>query len=514
MNKDRLFMVILILLSLPGFAQAANLEKPNVIILLADDMGWADVGYHGSKIETPSLDRLAEEGVRLNRFYSTPICSPTRAALMTGRDPMKLGIAYHALMPWHSHGVALEEHFMPQSFKAAGYQTAIIGKWHLGHTIPRHHPNARGFDYYFGNLNTAVDYFQHTQQGGYDLQRNGRSVRAKGKYSTFLAGDEACAWVKNRDKSKPFFLYVPFLAPHNPMQAPQELIDKYSWIPEKTPVQRPMYRRINAAMIDAMDQAIGRLLDTLEEEGIVHNTIVMFFSDNGGSSANGSSNAPLKGWKAQTFEGGIRVLSVIRWPERLKAGQISEQMMTVTDVFPTLAAAAGIPAKNKKALDGKNLWPAIESGNLITRKEDMFFTVENPMQGLFYNAVFSGEWKLVQVIDQLLEKTTVEHYLYRIKEDPYEENDLSQQHADVVADLSARIHEWRMQHPVGGSGTQLVPHPGWRPPEDWAESMRIMGKVVNKDISYDDLGAGVPYIPRIKELLDERYGERGRLIYE
>jgi len=507
-------MVILILLSLPGFAQAANLEKPNVIILLADDMGWADVGYHGSKIETPSLDRLAEEGVRLNRFYSTPICSPTRAALMTGRDPMKLGIAYHALMPWHSHGVALEEHFMPQSFKAAGYQTAIIGKWHLGHTIPRHHPNARGFDYYFGNLNTAVDYFQHTQQGGYDLQRNGRSVRAKGKYSTFLAGDEACAWVKNRDKSKPFFLYVPFLAPHNPMQAPQELIDKYSWIPEKTPVQRPMYRRINAAMIDAMDQAIGRLLDTLEEEGIVHNTIVMFFSDNGGSSANGSSNAPLKGWKAQTFEGGIRVLSVIRWPERLKAGQISEQMMTVTDVFPTLAAAAGIPAKNKKALDGKNLWPAIESGNLITRKEDMFFTVENPMQGLFYNAVFSGEWKLVQVIDQLLEKTTVEHYLYRIKEDPYEENDLSQQHADVVADLSARIHEWRMQHPVGGSGTQLVPHPGWRPPEDWAESMRIMGKVVNKDISYDDLGAGVPYIPRIKELLDERYGERGRLIYE
>ncbi len=514
MNKHCVFIFVLIVLSLPYPAQASQPEKPNVVILLADDMGWADVGYHGSKIETPSLDRLAKEGVRLNRFYTTPICSPTRAALMTGRDPMKLGMAYHALMPWHTHGVALEEHFMPQSFKAAGFQTAMIGKWHLGHTIPRHHPNARGFDYFFGNLHTAVDYFEHTQQGACDLQRNGKSVPAKGKYSTFLAGDEASQWVKNRDKSRPFFLYVPFLAPHSPMQAPQELIDKYNFIPEKTPMQRPMDRRINAAMIDAMDQAIGLLLDTLEDEGITDNTIVMFFSDNGGSSANGSSNAPLKGWKMQTFEGGIRVLSVIRWPGRLKSGQINEQMMTVMDVFPTLAAAAGVPARNNKPLDGKNLWPAIESGTLITRAEDIFFTVETPMHGLYFNTVFSGEWKLVQVVDHLLEKTTVKHYLYRIKEDPYEENDLSQSHGDVVADLSERIHKWRMQHPVGGSGTQLVPHPGWRPPKDWAEAMHVMGTVVNSDISFDDLGAGVPYIPGIKELLDKRYGERGRLLYD
>ena len=263
-----------------------------------------------------------------------------------------------------------------------------------------------------------------------------------------------------------------------------------------------------------MDQSIGRLLNTLDEEGIADKTIVMFFSDNGGSSANGSSNAPLKGWKMQTFEGGIRVLSVIRWPGRLKAGQINEQMMTVMDVFPTLSAAAGVPTKNRKTLDGKNLWSAIESGNFITREEDIFFTVETPMQGLYFNTVFSGEWKLVQVVDQLLEKTTVKHYLYRIKDDPYEENDLSQKHGDVVADLSARIHKWRMQHPVGGSGTQLVPHPGWRPPKDWAEAMRVTGTVVNNDICFDDLGAGVPYIPGIKEFLDKRYGERGRLIYK
>jgi len=514
MNKNILFVSMVTLFLMPWVVHAAQPEKPNVVILLADDMGWADVGFHGSKIETPSLDRLAQEGVRLNRFYATPICSPTRAALMTGRDPMKLGMAYHALMPWHNHGVALEEHFMPQSFKAAGYQTAMIGKWHLGHTIPQHHPNARGFDYYFGNLHTAVDYFQHTVQGGYDLQRNGQSVPAKGKYSTFLAGDEACQWVKNRDKSRPFFLYVAFLAPHNPMQAPKALIDKYNWIPAEAPVHRPMQRRINAAMIDAMDQAIGRLLNTLDQEGIADNTIVLFFSDNGGSISNGSSNAPLKGWKMQTFEGGIRVLSVIRWPERLKAGQVNEQRMTVMDVFPTLAAAAGIQTKNHKTLDGKSVWPAIETGTLITREEDLFFTVETPMQGMYFNCVFSGEWKLVQVVDQLLEKTTVTHYLYRIQEDPNEEHDLSQEYKDVVADLSERIHRWRMQHPVGGSGTQLVPHPGWRPPKDWAEAMRVMGPVVNSDIGFDELGAGVPYIPGIKELLDKRYGERGRLLYE
>jgi arylsulfatase A-like enzyme len=460
----------------PPLALAAEPEKPNVVILLADDMGWADVGYHGSRIETPSLDRLAAEGVQLDRFYATPICSPTRAALMTGRDPMKLGMAYHALMPWHTHGVALEEHFMPESFRAAGYQTAIIGKWHLGHTIPRHHPTARGFDYYFGNLHTAVDYFTHLQQGGYDLQRNGTSVPARGRYSTTLAGEEARGWIEKRDRSRPFFLYVPFLAPHNPMQAPEELIEKYAWIPADTPPpHRHMDRRITAAMIDALDQAIGRILDALDDEGIAENTIVLFFSDNGGSSANGSSNAPLRGWKATTYEGGIRVLSLIRWPARLAAGQVNEQMMTVTDVFPTLAAAAGVTPRGRKPLDGRNLWTAIESGEPVAREEDLLFTVENPMQGLYYNAVFRGEWKLVQIVDQLLEKTTVQHELFRIRDDPSERSDLAADHPDVVAELAARIHRWRMQHPVGGSGTQLVPHPGWRPPWDWAEAMRAMG---------------------------------------
>jgi len=169
----------------------ASYEQPNIVILLADDLGFADLGFRGSDIETPNIDSLAADGLTLSRFYSMPICTPTRSALMTARDPMKLGSAYAGFQPWQNGGVSPDEHFMPESFKAAGYQTAMIGKWHLGHTIEPLVPNSRGFDHFFGHLNTQIDYFDYTVAGGYDLQENGVSVRHDDQYMTDMHGAEA-----------------------------------------------------------------------------------------------------------------------------------------------------------------------------------------------------------------------------------------------------------------------------------------------------------------------------------
>ena len=191
-------------------------KAPNVLIMLADDLGWADVGYHGGPIETPGIDRLAREGVQFDRFYVTPICSPTRAALVTGRDPMKLGIAYDQLHPWYNAGLPTGEQTLATAFAAAGYQTGLVGKWHLGHTQAQQLPGAHGFQHFHGHLHTNTDYFQHEREGGHDLQQNGKSIFRKGEYLTHIQAREAKRFIEERDPERPFLLYVPFTAPHGP----------------------------------------------------------------------------------------------------------------------------------------------------------------------------------------------------------------------------------------------------------------------------------------------------------
>ena len=500
-----------------GATVAADVSRPNVVILLADDLGWGDVGFHGGPIETPGIDRIAREGVELNRFYATPICTPTRTALMTGRDPIRQGMAYSVVLPWYPGSVPLDEHFMPQSFKAAGYQTAMIGKWHLGHTIPQHHPNARGFDYFFGHLHTAPDYWSHEVQYGLDLQRNGESVQAEGEYATHVAGSEVTDWLENRrDPDKPFFLYVPFVAPHSPMQAPQALVEKYRDIPnESRPASQPAgFRPIYAGMVHAMDEVIVNILDHLDRLGLAQNTIVLFFSDNGGSSANGSYNAELRGWKGQTYEGGIRVTAALRWPAGLEGGQVNNQLMSVLDVFPSLATAAGIPLGNGKPLDGIDQWSAIADNSSDNRRRDLFFITEIPIADYIYTGVISGGWKLVQTVDQLLETTTVNNELFNLDNDLGEKNNLADKHPKRVAELAEKIHQWRQLHPVAGVRTTLTPPPGWRPPLDWANAMRANGAQVNAGLERNQLGTGVEQRGiEMMRGLDRAYGERGRLVY-
>ena len=302
-------------------------EQPNIIVIVADDLGWADVGFHGNEqIATPALDRLAAEGVQLDRFYTTPICSPTRAALMTGRDPMRLGVAYSTIMPWQNNGVHPDETFLPELLQTAGYQTAMVGKWHLGHAQASYHPNARGFDHFYGHLHTEVGYFPpFASLGGKDFQRNGQSIDDSG-YETFLLADEVSRYISERDVTKPFFIYMPMLAPHTPLEAPVDLLAKYADLEDERPPSRSEMadrtrliskmtgrgsaRPVYAAVVDAMDQAIDQVLDTLDAQGISDNTIVLFFSDNGGATyaSGGADNSPLRGEKEMLLRAGFALL--------------------------------------------------------------------------------------------------------------------------------------------------------------------------------------------------------------
>ena len=501
-------------------------EKPNVIIIVADDLGWNDVGFHGGDIDTPSLGRLAAEGSELNRFYTTPICSPTRAALMTGRDPIRLGVAYGVIFPWDNNGIHPDEHFLPESFLRAGYQTAIVGKWHLGHAQMTYHPNNRGFEHFYGHLHTEVGFFPpFANQGGKDFQRNGVSIDDEG-YETFLLADEVSRYIRERDRTRPFFVYMPFIAPHTPLDAPQDLQDKYKDIDiDLAPARakqtddtrriskligmdsaRPMY----AAVVDAMDQAIGQVLDTLDKEGIADNTIVLFFSDNGGAaySVGGADNTPLRGGKGETFEGGIRVVSIMRWPGHIPAGEQFTQIMTAMDVFPTLAGATGIKPLNQRKFDGQNMWPAIADGKQIPRSELIYFGSETPIYGHFNLTAFNDEWKLVQEIKQDQLETSVTNYLFRIEDDPNEYNNLAQTHPKIVQRLSEKIHEWRALYPINGTRSQLAPPPGWRAPKDWATYPRSIEEL------QPSAAPGMAPSPTTEAILDWQHGDRGRLIYD
>ncbi|MBW2316759.1 MAG: sulfatase-like hydrolase/transferase, partial [Deltaproteobacteria bacterium] len=440
--------VIALALALPGLASAKP-SRPNVVIFLADDLGWADVGFRDSPIDTPTLDRLAAEGMQLDRFYSTPICSPTRAALMTGRDPIRLGIVYAVILPWSNAGIHPTERLMPEAFRDAGYQTAMVGKWHLGHAQQTYHPNERGFEHFYGHLHTEVGYFPpFGNQGGKDFQQNGKSIEADG-YETFLLADEASRWIRERDEEKPFFLYVPFIAPHTPLDAPQELKDKYADLDDdRAPARSGMTDRTRriakllgresarpmfAAVVEAMDQAIGRVLATLDSEGLAEDTIVLFFSDNGGAAyaMGGADNAPLRGGKGETFEGGIRVVSLMRWTGTIDGGEKMDSIMSVMDVFPTLADAAGVETGPTRKLDGRSLWPAIAEGKRIPRDDYLFFASETPIRGSIMLTAFDDEWKLVQDVQQGQLSAEVTNHLFRIADDPNEYNNLAAAHPDV-----------------------------------------------------------------------------------
>src|SRR5262245_57577656 len=318
---------LLLVAALTLAAPALAAEKPNVVFILADDLGWGDVGYHGSEIRTPNLDKLAAAGAKLEQFYVQPVCSPTRAAFLTGRYPMRHGLQVGVVRPWAQYGLPLEERTLAQAVKEAGYATAIVGKWHLGHFRPEYLPTRRGFDHQYGHYNGALDYFTHFRDGGFDWHRDDKACRDEG-YSTHLLAKEACRIVAEHDATKPLFLYVPFNAVHAPHQVPETYKEPYAKLKEP--------RRTYAGMLAAMDVAIGQVVDAVEKKGLRKDTLFVFSSDNGGPQPGTvTSNGKLRAGKATVYEGGVRVAAFAAWDGPIKPGTVVNEPLHIVDWFPT-----------------------------------------------------------------------------------------------------------------------------------------------------------------------------------
>ncbi len=449
-----------------GFTTAAEERGrlPNIVVLLADDLGWADVGYHGGRIKTPHIDRLASGGVRLENFYACPLCSPTRAGLMTGRWPIRYGMGEAVITPWRKYGLPTTERTVAHLVATAGYKRrAVIGKWHLGHYKKKYLPLRRGFTHFYGHYNGMFDYFTHKREGELDWHRNFETCRDKG-YSTDLIGREAVQFIEENPAGEPFFLYVPFNAPHGPLQAKEEDIAAYGWIKDKR-------RRIYAAMVDAMDQAIGKILAALEVKGIAEDTLVLFFSDNGGVTRNGS-NGPLRGGKGSVYEGGVRVPAAVRWPAGIRGGREVDAVMGYIDVYPTVKRLTSITTPDPNPLDGCDMLDVIR-GTAEAPERDWFSYIAQGSPDK--TSVRSGTWKLVvrggSVLDLKLDggggassKHSIE--LFRIDRDPFEKTDCSERHPEVVASLLERLRAFRRLK-IAGVPDFREGRKGFKAPKDW-----------------------------------------------
>ena len=409
--------------------------KPNIVLIISDDQGWKDVGFHGSDIKTPNIDALAAGGARLEDFYAQPMCSPTRAALMTGRYPFRYGLQI-AIPSAHTYGLPTDEWLLPQALKQAGYETVLIGKWHLGHADRTYWPLERGFDHHYGPLLGEIDYFTHEQHGVLDWFRDGKPLKEPG-YSTTLLGDAAVKLIEEHDSKTPLFLDLSFNAPHAPYQAPQADLDRYKEIADPA-------RRAYAAQVSVMDDEIGRVVHALDEKGMRDNTLVLFQSDNGGTrnpmfsgevdtstlKSLPPDNGPYREGKGTVYEGGARVAAVMNWPGHIKPGTVVDQMIHEVDLYPTLVGLAGASdARAKRPLDGLDVWGTISEGKPSPRTE-IVYDIQPFRAGLR-----QGDWKLIwrTPLPQVVE-------LYDLARDPGEKDNLAAEHPDKVAALQKRVN--------------------------------------------------------------------------
>jgi arylsulfatase A-like enzyme len=415
-------------------------RPPNILYIVADDLGWKDVGFHGSDIKTPTLDALAAKGAKLEQFYAQPMCTPTRAALMTGRYPMRYGLQTAVIPQGHTYGLATDEWLLSQALKDAGYETAIIGKWHLGHADQKFWPRQRGFDYQYGPLIGEIDYFTHKVEGKVDWYRNNQVIEEEG-YSTTLLGNDAVTLIEHHDPATPLFLYLAFNAVHTPYQAPQEYLDQYKHNEDPS-------RRAYAASATAMDDQIGRVIAALGEKKMLDNTLIVFQSDNGGTRnpmfagaitdmskvVLPADNGPYRDGKGTLYEGGTRVVALASWPGHIKEGVVVNDMIHTVDLYPTLVGLAGGRLDKGKPLDGVDVWGTISEGKPSPRSE-LVYNIEP-----FRAAVREGDWKLIW---RTLLPQSVE--LYNIAKDPSETTNLAAEQPEKVTELQRRINELAAQ---------------------------------------------------------------------
>lgn len=426
--------LFLLLGLVPVLAQKAS-GPTNVLVLVADDLGWNGVSYHNPKMTTPALAKLAKEGVQLERFYGYPVCSPARSALLTGMMPRRFGVV--DVVGPGQQGIPKGTATLASTLQKAGYATSLIGKWHLG-TNPG--PLGHGFDHFYGFTGAELDYFKHVDQRGKpDWWRDGKPIEEAG-YTTTLFADEAIKQLKQRDPRKPFFLEVAFNAPHATLAAPPELLAKH-------PVDG-----LYGAVIDGLDQGIGRILTALDEQGLRENTLVIFCSDNG-ASRRMSSNAPLNSGKDTVFEGGIRVPAIVRWPGKVPAGAQSQQPIAMHDLFPSILAALGLPTAKELKLDGTDQWPALVAGKTLPRPA--FLIASHDI------ACFDGDWKLIEAGDG-------KRALFNLAKDIGEAKDLAGEQPEILKALGAKLDELKKSLPAAperrGVGPGKGPGAGKGPP--------------------------------------------------
>jgi arylsulfatase A-like enzyme len=441
------------LLTLHGCAPAER-TQPDIVILLADDLGWRDVGFRSEGVETPNLDRLAARGVRLDACYALPMCTPTRAALLTGRYPMRMGLQADVFRPWSRRGLPLAERTLAEGLRDAGYQTDIVGKWHLGHHEPAYLPMQRGFDHHYGSYCGLIDYRTHERLGGLDWHRDGKGVREEG-HTTDLIASEAVRILESRAPRAPLFLYVAFNAPHAPNQPPADCASLYENVESAE-------RRAYLAQVTCLDRAIGRVLDSIDAE----HTLVVFMSDNGGDVTYGAQNAPLRGEKGKLYEGGVRVNAIVQWAGQLAPAVVTEPIHAV-DWYPTLLKLAGANVVQTLPLDGVDVWPILAGGKSSSPREILINV--DAQRG----AILDGPWKLVvsgQLVGTAGGEPTIERAeLFDLSRDASEEHDLSASEPARVRALFERLCAYARESLPSEGGALDAQPPGYAPPKVWGE---------------------------------------------
>lgn len=450
-NKVKLacFGLLIISAACTSADKKTQASKPNILVVLCDDLGYSDVGFNGATdITTPTLDKLAEEGTIFSSAYVThPFCGPSRASLMTGRYPHPMGAQFN--LPPNSEtigkGIPLEETFISKTLQESGYYTGAIGKWHLG-AVPKYHPNVRGFDEFFGFLGGGHEYFPEQYRAKYEkqkkagqkvifeyllpLEHNGILVKET-EYLTDAFTREAVKFLDAAaKKEKPFFLYLAYNAPHVPLQAKQEDLDLFANIKDE-------HRRTYAAMVHAVDRGVEKVVKTLKETGQFDNTLIVFLSDNGGKLSKGATNYPLREGKGSACEGGYRVPMFFHWPNHVPAGDRFDYPISALDFYPTFTGLAEAKIPKGKILDGKNIWNDFLSGK-DSYKNEMIYCLRH-RTGYTDVGARRDSMKVLRINKESWK-------LINLDKDINEQHDLSATYPELLKDMVAETEKWSETH--------------------------------------------------------------------
>ncbi|XP_052789577.1 arylsulfatase B-like [Mya arenaria] len=449
-------------------------KQPHILLIVADDYGFHDIGYHNRDFQTPNLDKLALGGVRLENYYVQPICTPTRSQLLSGRYQIHTGLQHNIIWPDQPSGLPLDSPTLADKLKEAGYSTHAVGKWHLGFYKDDYIPTNRGFDSFFGFLTGGETYYTHylcyDNKCGTDMRDMTHPTDAyNGTYSTTLFAEKAIDVINNHDEDKPLFLYVPFQAVHAPMEVPEKYMEPYRHINDK-------FRRIYAGMVACMDEAVGNITEAMTKRGFWDDTVLVFTTDNGGEIAAGGNNYPLRGWKHSLWDGGMHAVGFVhsKLIGSQMTGSATMELMHVTDWFPTLVKLAKGNLNGTKPLDGFDQWATISNAGDSPRQEilhniDQLF---KPSGRPLYNGTFDttiraalrvGDWKIITgdpgngswipppeyglPVRDAHEQTTGLNaknlWLFNIMKDPTEQHDMSETEPGIVTKMLDKLRDYQ-----------------------------------------------------------------------